>query len=333
MKHYVYVSLSAEDRIAILTLDSQTGKLEAIGESRITGGPAPLTVDPNRDILFAGLRSSCHIASFVIDRNTGSLTFGGKTALKSDPCFLGTDRTGRFLFSTYYAAGAVAVHSIDSEGMLQDSPVEWIQTAKNAHSMQTDPTNAYALVPHTGPNTIFQFKFDSKSGHLTPTDSPRFYPDEGQGPRHFCFHPNRKFVYFVNEQGCSICAYRFDSATGDLSPLQSVSTLPDEYSGDNTCAQIHMTPQGGRLFASNRGHDSIASFTIDPASGGLTPIGQTPTEKTPRAFNLDPRGWFLLSTGLDSGNLSVYRIDPRSGTLIPLYTHAVGERPMWVLVL
>lgn len=331
MKYHVYVSLSAEDRIAILALDSQTGKLEEIGESRIAGGPAPLTVDPNRDFLFAGLRSSCHIASFVIDRNTGNLAFIGKTALKSDPCFLGTDRTGRFLFSTYYAAGAVAIHSIDSEGKLRDSPIEWLETAKNAHSMQTDPTNAYAFVPHTGPNTIFQFKFDSESGRLTPNDETRFNPDDGQGPRHFCFHPNGKFVYFVNEQGCSICAYRFDS--GNLSHFQTVSTLPDNYSGDNTCAQIHMTPDGIRLFASNRGHDSIASFTIDPASGGLTPIGQAPTEKTPRAFNLDPRGRFLLATGLDSGNLSVYSIDPQSSALIPLHTHAIGEKPMWVLVL
>ena len=197
--------------------------------------------------------------------------------------------------------------------------------------MQTDPTNAYAFVPHTGPNTIFQFKFDSESGRLTPNDETRFNPDDGQGPRHFCFHPNGKFVYFVNEQGCSICAYRFDS--GNLSHFQTVSTLPDNYSGDNTCAQIHMTPDGIRLFASNRGHDSIASFTIDPASGGLTPIGQAPTEKTPRAFNLDPRGRFLLATGLDSGNLSVYSIDPQSSALIPLHTHAIGEKPMWVLVL
>ncbi len=331
MNHTVYVSLSGEDRIAIYSLHTQTGLLEPIGNVEIEGRPAPLAVDPSGAYLFAGLRSSCHIASFEIDRSTGNLSLCGKTPLESDPCFLATDRTGRFLFSTYYAAGALAIHRIGSGGVLQDPPIESIKTAKNAHSMQTDPTNAFAYVPHTGPNLIIQFNFDAQTGRLS--EKARFSPAEGQGPRHFCFHPNRLYVYFVNEQGCSICAYHVAPSTGAISPFQTVSTLPEGFSGKNTCAQIHMTRDGKLLFASNRGYDSIAAFSIAQDTGKLNPIGQTATEKTPRAFNLDPQDRLLMAAGLDSGNMSVYRIEPQTGTLVSTHSFAVGANPMWILVL
>jgi 6-phosphogluconolactonase len=331
LKHTVFVSLSGEDRIAIFSLDSQTGHLESIGNVEIEGRPAPLAVDPSGAYLYAGLRSSCHIASFEIDRTTWNLSLFGKTPLESDPCFLATDRTGRFLFSTYYAAGALAVHRIDPGGVIHNDPIESIKTAKNAHSMQTDPTNTYAYVPHTGANIIIQFSFDAETGHLA--EKARFAPEKGQGPRHFCFHPGKKYVYFVNEQGCSISAYRLDSSTGAISPVQTVSTLPEGFSGKNTCAQIHMSRDGKLLFASNRGHDSIAAFSIAQDSGKLTPIGQTATEKTPRAFNLDPQDRFLLAAGLDSGKMAVYGIGPQSGALLSHHTLTVGAEPMWVLIL
>jgi 6-phosphogluconolactonase len=137
----------------------------------------------------------------------------------------------------------------------------------------------------------------------------------------------------VNEQGSSVTAYRFQASSGTLSPLQTLSTLPAGFDGPNTCAQIHISPSGRFLYAANRGHDSIACYAADPATGRLTAVGQRRTEKTPRAFNLDPTGRYLYAAGLDSWRLAAYRIDPEGGALTHLYTIDIGQGPMWVQIL
>jgi 6-phosphogluconolactonase len=153
------------------------------------------------------------------------------------------------------------------------------------------------------------------------------------GPRHFCFHPHKDIVYFSNEQGCSVTAYALDTAAGTLSALQTVSTLPPGFDGDNTCAQIHMTPSGSMLFAPNRGHNSMACFAVDPDTGTLAPTARIATEPVPRAFGIDPSGNFLYAAGLESGRLAAYRIDADNGTLHHLGTYDVGSTPMWVTIL
>jgi len=138
-----------------------------------------------------------------------------------------------------------------------------------------------------------------------------------------------------------VTAYHLDPATGTLTPFQTLSTLPTGFKGQNTCAQIHLTPSGQALYVANRGHDSIACFAVDArrgdasrgdATGALTALGQQPTEPTPRTFGIDPQGRFLYAAGQGSGRLAAYRIDAQ-GTLEPLDRYDVGERPMWVLIL
>ena len=115
-------------------------------------------------------------------------------------------------------------------------------------------------------------------------------------------------------------------------PFQTLSTLPADFDGQNTCAQIHMTPNGQFLYAANRGHDSIACFAVEPSTGGLTSLGQQPSEPIPRTFGIDPQGRYLYAAGQGSDRLAAYRIAP-DGTLRPLATYEVGKRPMWVMVL
>ena len=197
--------------------------------------------------------------------------------------------------------------------------------------METDASNRFAFVPHVGEaNAIFQFRFDEDTGRLTPNAPARVAGGAGQGPRHLAFHPKKKIVYADNEQGSSVTAYRFDSEVGLLEPFQSLSTLPEDFTGENSTAQIHIHPEGRFLYVSNRGHDSIACFATDPRTGALTSLGQQPTEKTPRAFNLDPQGRFLFAAGLDSGRLAVYRIG-LDGMLEPIDISDLGHGPMWVL--
>ena len=332
MKYFVYVSIAGENRISIFEMAPDTGRLHFQADVPVSGGPAALAVDPQHGFLYASLRAIRQFVSFRIDRATGNLSPIGEVSLDADACFISTDRKGNFLLSSYYGAGKAAVHPIGSDGVVGGPPIEWLSTAERAHCILTDPANKFVFVPHTaGPNLIFQFIFDEKTGNLTPNTTPRVTPKAGEGPRHYVFHPTKDILYFSNEQGCSVTAYNFDSATGTLSAFQTISTLPDDFDGGNSCAQIHITPDGKFLYVSNRGHDSIACFSTDDATGRLTVLGQQPTQPTPRTFNIDPTGRFLFAAGQGSGKLTAYRIDEQSGALSPLDTYSVGENPMWVL--
>ena len=255
--------------------------------------------------------------------------------LQGEPVYVATDRSGRFVLSAYYYQSTAAVHAVGNDGAATFPPVEWRYTSHGAHAIQTDASNRFAFVPHIanrGPNAIFQFRFDQTTGRLTANDPPRHSPQAYLGPRAFVFHPSLNAVYFSDEQGGSVTAYRMDTTRGTLTPFQTISTLPEGYNEPNTCSQIHITPSGKFLYAPNRGHNSVASFGVDAATGRLTATGRVATEPVPRAFNVDPLGRFVYVAGLDSGRIASYQIDQGSGELIPLETYEGGNRPMWVLL-
>jgi 6-phosphogluconolactonase len=305
-----------------------------------------LALSPDRQTLFVGYRTKPAISSFRIDQATGGLTLRGSVSAEHAPTFLAADRTGRFLLSAYYQGGYAAVHPLGADGAIGAPPLDRQNTANGAHAIATDPSNQFAFVPHIarlndnvleppkenpGPNFIAQFRFDARSGRLTPNSPSLVEQAERLGPRHYCFHPSLDRVYFSNEQGCSVTVYRLDRATGTLSAVQTVSTLPAGYSERNTCSQIHLTPSGQFLYVGNRGHNSIAGFAVDAAIGHLTAIGLVSTEAVPSAFAVDPGGRFLFAAGTATGLLASYRVDPKTGVLAPLTTQAVGQRPAAVL--
>jgi 6-phosphogluconolactonase len=212
--------------------------------------------------------------------------------------------------------------------------VEFFDTARGVHSVQTDPTNKYVYLPHiavVGPNLILQFKFDEATGHLTPNVPDRVVPDEPVGPRDFCFHPNLDIAYFCNEEGSSVTAYKFSRADGKLSPFQTVSTIPDDFSAKNRCAEIHITPSGKCLYVANRGHNSMACFSID-AAGRLKSAGQIACEAETRAFELDPEGNFLYAAGEKSNKLLVYRVNPETAELKLIETYSTAKGPWWISI-
>ena len=331
MNYTIYVALSGEDKIARFTMDPETGHLERNYDTATGAGPAPLCMDPEHRHLYAANRRANELATFRVDRSTGELTHQGSTGLKADPCYLATDNTGRFLLAAYYGAGKVTVHPIDDDGLAHGSPIESIETARKAHFIETDSSNRFAFVPHVGEsNAIFQFHFEESTGRLTPNAVPKVEGDKGQGPRHLVFHPTQEVVYSDNEQSSSVTAYRFQTEAGTLEAFQTLSTLPEDFAGENSNAQIRIHPTGNFLYASNRGHNSIACFRIDPELGTLSLLGQQPTESVPRAFNLDPDGNFLFAAGLETGRLASFRI-LTYGRLEQLRVTEVGQSPMWVL--
>jgi len=326
----VYITLQNDDKIAIYNLDSANGSLTHQEDIAVPGGPAPFAVSPDNKRAYTGLRVDLKMVSFDIDSLSGTLTTTGSVGLESDPCYVSVDDTGNHLLSAYYKAGHLAVHPIDYNGALGKPATEWIGTRHKAHCLHTDASNSFAFLPHVGEsNAIYQYKFDASTGSMTPNNPAVIEAPEGDGPRHYAYHPNGKFVYFDNEQGCSVTAYKFDSANGTLKAFQTLSTLPDDWTGNNSCAQIHISPSGEFLYASNRGHNSIAIYSVDPDSGELTALGQQSSVSTPRAFNIDPTGKYMLVSGLDNGDLATYKIES-SGLLAHLATQQVGNEPMWI---
>lgn len=330
----VYVALSGEDRIVRLALDPAGGALRSAGSYALSGGPAPMAFAPGERFVYVSRRRDECISTLTVEPD-GSLTPAGELATPSGACYVSTDRTGRFLLTAYYADGAVAVHAIGGNGVAAGPPLCVIDTGVGAHILETDRTNRWAfsctIAEPVGSNAVHQFLFDERTGTLRPNTPPRLIGADGCGPRHFCFHPRLPLVYVSNEQGGSVTAYRFDAGNGTLTRWHTVSTLPPGYKGENTCSQIRITPDGASLFAPNRGHDSIANFSLDPQTGALSLREIVPTEPVPRACQLDPAGWLLLAAGQDSGRIAAYRIEPADRRLTPLAVSEVGESPMWIL--
>lgn len=346
MPDILFVGLQDEDKIASFAIGAATGELTRQADISVAGGPSVLALSPDRRVLYVGQRAPAAISSYRIEQKTGALDPQGSVNAADAPTFLAPDRTGRYLLSAYYQGGYAAVHPLGADGSIGAPLLDRQDTASGAHAIATDPSNRFAFVPHIsrvqdnvleppknipGPNFIAQFRFDAETGNLAPNIPFRVEQAELIGPRHYCFHPDRDLVYFSDEQGCSVSVYRLDPATGALSAVQRVGTLPDGFSGRNTCSQIHLTPGATFLYVGNRGHNSIAGFAIDAATGHLKPLGHAPTEAVPSAFGLDPGGNYLFAAGTATGKLAAYRIAAETGDLTPLAAYEVGQRPAAVL--
>jgi 6-phosphogluconolactonase len=344
----LYICLQDEDKIVTFDVDADTGQLIKRAETPVAGGPSVLAISPDRRVLYVGHRTQPAISNFRINHGTGQLTPQGTVSAEHAPTFLAPDRTGAYLLSAYYQGGYAAVHPLGDDGAVGPPAIDRQDTASGAHAIETDPSNQFAFVPHIarlndnvleppkdnpGPNFIAQFRFNAQTGRLTANSPFRVEPTERVGPRHYCFHPTLDVVYFSNEQGCSVTSYRLDRATGTLSAVQTITTLPAGYTARNTCSQIHLTPSGRFLYVGNRGHNSIAGFAVDTASGQLTAVGHVSTEAVPGAFALDPVGRFVYAAGTATGRLASYRINDETGILSALETYVVGQRPAAVLII
>jgi 6-phosphogluconolactonase len=326
----LYLSVAGEKHIAIYDQDAATGELRHQADVPTTGEPGALCVDPARRRLFAALRSTGQLAAFRIDPATGGLTHLNTVEAGADPAQISTDRTGQYLLTAYYVAAKATVHAIDDDGTLSAEPLQTVPTADKAHAIMTDRSNRFAFVPHTGPNVIFQFRFDPAKGELTANDPPRLETPPDRGPRHVTFHPTLDVTYIDDEQGSSVTAYAIARPAGTLSPLATAPTIPADFAEVNSTAELRIHPTGRFLYVANRGHDSIACFTLNDA-GLPTPIGQARTEQTPRSFDLSPDGAFLYAAGESSGKLAGYRVHPDDGTLRRMATCDVGKQPWWVM--
>jgi len=328
---YVYVSVSTEKKISVFRLDSKSGMLVFKESICLSGEPGSLCVDPSVSYMFAALRSTKSIAGLNLDPINGSLSHIIDTPVSDNPVYISSGGQGKFLFLTSYSGNKTAVHPVN-KGILDPEPVYLSDAKINPHMIKTDPSGKFVLVPNLGGDVIQQFILQ-EDGDLKPNEPSEISVNNHHGPRHFAFHPSRSILYLVNELSCTVMLFKFDPVKGTLSgPFQEISTLPVNYSLKNSCADIHLTPDGKFLYASNRGHNSIAAFKVSQKDGTLSVAGIFPTEKTPRSFAIDPSGRFLIAGGEGSGKIALYRIK-KNGTLSLLSTNETGQWPVWVLML
>jgi 6-phosphogluconolactonase len=327
----VYVANADSADIAILALDRTSGALREVDRFATGGMVMPLALHPDQRVLYASIRSEPYrVLSLAIDPASGRLSQLGSAPLPASMCWISTDRSGRFLLSASYGSSLVAVSPIDAHGVA-GAAQQVVPTEEKAHSIQVDPDNRFAFAACLGGGVMRQMRFDAASGHLESNDPPAWHARPGAGPRHFVFHPRAPLVFLLNELDATIDALAFDRGRGTLRGIGVAAMLPPGFAGGAPwAADLHLTPDGRFLYASERRSSTLASFAVDAVSGALTAIRSIATESEPRGFAISPDGGFLIAVGQASHRLSHYRIDSESGALDKLGEQPIGRNPNWV---
>jgi 6-phosphogluconolactonase len=349
-KTFVYVSCADDAEIAVLEMNLDNGDLKLIGKAKAGKVVMPMAVSPDRRFLYASIRSvPFSVASYSIDSNKGELTHLSTVPLPDNMANIATDKTGRFLFAASYTGHKISVNPIGWRGLVQPDPTQVLMTGRNAHAILPDPSNRFVYVPNLGSDQVMQFIFDEKTGILTPNKPAAVYSKYGAGPRHLEFSPNNRFVYVLNELNGTVNVYAFDNQTGLLSEIQSLSALPPDSKlppaipaagigpgapsverEEIKCADLHVTPDGCFLYASERTTSTLAAYVVDSATGKLRYMKNFETETQPRGFHIDPRGNFLIAAGQKTNQVSVHRINRTTGELQRLNRYPVGKNPNWI---
>jgi 6-phosphogluconolactonase len=331
-----YTAKTSSKGIYAYRFDPEKGQLTAIGVAAETADPSFLAVHPNGKYLYAVNEISTFnggaggaVSAFSIAAKTGALQFLNQVPTRgAGPCHVSVERNGAYVLVANYDGGSIASFAVRDDGSLGTAsgfvqhsgsgPNKERQEGPHAHWIGTSPDNRFALAVDLGLDQVLVYGFDSSKGIFTPMLSGFAKVKPGAGPRHLAFHPNGKFAYVLNEMDSSVTVFSYQAKNGAFSSLETISAVPKDYAGRKEAAEIAVHPSGKFLYTSNRGHDSIAIFEINPAIGTLKSLGQVLSGgKTPRHFAIDPTGMYLLAENQESNNVVVFHIDPATGNLTP----------------
>lgn len=338
--------------IYIYQYEESSPELKLCGVTQAGPNPSYLTFDSTHRFLYCvnelkeyeGVQSGA-VSAFSIDAATGALHFlNRQPTFGTDPCNLIVDRAGKNVLVANYASGGVCVLPLHADGSL-GAPTDVLQhtgssrdplrqSGPHAHGITFDESGHYVFVPDLGADKLFIYFLDSEHGKLTPHDVPWLEIPAGSGPRQLVMHPTGRFAYLIDELDSTVRAYQVEREPIGLKYLQTVSTLPQGYNGESECGELQISPGGRFLYASNRGHDSIVTFSVDPVTGWLSALGfVSALGKTPRHFIVDPAGNSLLVVNQDSDNLVRYSLDPASGLPTVVLQNLAVPSPVCVRVI
>ena len=328
--YFVYISSAANENgsgILLLDFNSKTGDLKILREFKDFSNTSYLNLTRDGEFLYAvrrGKGGEGLLSGFAIDDQTGNLTFVNEVGdFGRGPCYVASSNDGRQVLVANYGQGNVCSFKRNRKGKIKKkvASVQHVgaseatnrQKEPHPHMILPAPQGNIVLVPDLGKDRVKIYRL-AKNGKLYPSGKGEAKVPRGGGPRHFAFHPNGRFGYVVNELAGSVTAFEYDALSGNLKTKQTISTLPESFSGNNKSADIHLTPDGKYLYASNRGPNSIALFEVNPNNGRLTGKGTFSSGgEWPRAFEVDPTGKFLLVANKNTNDIAVFRIDPTSG--------------------
>jgi 6-phosphogluconolactonase len=316
--------------IYVYKFNAQTGKAEWVSNTENIVNPSYLAIAPNGQYIYAvnetnGDRPG-QVCSFGFDRATGKLNFiNQQLSGGDDPCYVSVNKTNNWLFTANYSGGSLSAIQINKNGSL--NPAAQViqnrgtsvnkkrQEKAHVHSAVLSPAQDYLFAADLGMDKVLSYKFSPQQAKPLQEVLPAVSVNPGNGPRHLTFHPNGKLAYVSEELSGTVGVYSYKY--GKLSLLQNIATHPADFQGQPGSADIHVSPDGKFLYASNRGEENnLAIFFINPASGKLTLIGyQSTMGKTPRNFAIDPTGQYLLVANQDSNNIVVFKRNKVTGLL------------------
>ncbi len=324
-----YTEGTRSEGIYLVRMDRRSGELLQVGAVKAGANPSFLSIHPNGRVLYAvnELEPTGAVSAFAIERATGALTrLNEQPSEGGAPCYVSVDRSGRAALVANYAGGSVALLPIEANGAL--APAASVvhhtgkglnaerQEAPHAHCILSDPSNRFALAADLGADRVFVYRLDLDGKSLRHIKEGDAGLRPGAGPRHLAFHPTLPLVFVANELDSTVATLRFDSGSGALSPQGTLSTLPAGWTGTNYPADIHVAANGRTLYVSNRGHNSIAVFSVAESTGALALEQVISTEGDwPRNFSLDPSGRWLLVANQRSDSVVVFGRDQDNGRL------------------
>jgi 6-phosphogluconolactonase len=331
-----YTAGTRSQGIYLVRMDRRSGELRQVGSVNAGANPSFLGTHPNGRFLYAvneleqyNGRPTGAVSAFAIARDTGALTrLNEQSSGGGAPCFVSVDRTGRVALVANYAGGSVALLPIRPDGALASAaqvvqhtgkgPNAERQEAPHAHCILPDPSNRFALAADLGADRVFVYRLDLEAKTLSQVEGGEAVMRPGSGPRHIACHPTLPLVFVADELDSTVATLRFDAERGALSLLETSSTLPAGWTGTNYPADIHVAANGRMVYVSNRGHNSIAVFSVAESTGALALEQVVSTEGDwPRNFTLDPTGRWLLVANQRSDSVVVFGRDPQDGGLTP----------------
>lgn len=344
-ERYLFVGTYTDkgsEGIYVYRFNEQTG---ALTPASVKGGiqnPSFLALSPDGLNLYAVSEvDPGGVNAYRFNPATGELTdLNSQPSNGVWPCYIAVDRYGRSCIVGNYGSGTVCVLPILNDGALGD-PTQTIQhegkgtnperqEKAHVHSVNIAANNRDVFVNDLGMDKIMAYTLDNRQHRLLPAQPPFIKMKDGSGPRHFAYHPNGKFAYAILELDCTVAAFQYQN--GALKQMQTISTLPADFTDKNTCADLHVSPDGKFLYGSNRGHNSIVIYKINPANGKLTLVGfQSTMGSTPRNFTIDPTGKFLLAANQDTGDIQVFSRNEKTGELTYLAEGAKVSKPVCLL--
>jgi 6-phosphogluconolactonase len=323
---------SASKGIYSFRFDSKTGTLSPLGLAAASVNPVHLWPHPNGKLLYAANWETGDkvvgdtVSAFAIDHKTGKLNLLNSVSAHGDRANqVVLDPSGKVAITVTYNSGTVTAYGVEADGKLSEgfytdqhtgAPLSPRQPGPRAHGIVFSKDSRFVYIAELGLDRVYSYRLDTAKHTMTPFDPPYVSLKGGSGPRRLQLHPNGKHLYVNHETDSAVSV--FEVTGGSLKAIQTLSTLPADYKGNNSTAEIQIDADGKFLYVTNRGHDSIAVYTVDPAKGTLTMTENVPSlGKTPRNITIDPTNQYLISANQAGDNLVVFRIDHKSGHLTP----------------